>query len=46
MKNSSEKSKFQNIADSGRKNVEENHTWKNRVEIFKKDVERIQKLLK
>ena len=46
VKNSSEKSKFQNIADSGRKNVEENHTWKNRVEIFKKDVERIQKLLK
>jgi len=46
VKNSPEKSKFQNIADSGRKNVEENHTWNNRVEIFKKDVERIQKSLK
>ena len=46
VKNSLEKSKFQNIADSGRKNVEDNHTWKNRVEIFKKDVEGLQNSLK
>ena len=39
VKESGRKSKFQSIADSGRKFVEQKHTWKNRVEIFKKQVE-------
>ena len=32
-------SKIQKIADFGRKYVEKNHTWKNRVVIFKNQVE-------
>jgi len=39
VKKSKKNSKFQKIADSGRKNVEQQHTWKNRVSIFKKQVE-------
>lgn len=46
VKNTFGKSKYQKIADSGRKQVEKKHTWKNRVEIFKKDVEVLQKSLK
>ncbi|MDC3119128.1 glycosyltransferase, partial [Prochlorococcus sp. AH-716-K03] len=39
VKESKRDSKFQKIADSGRKFVEQKHTWKNRVAIFKKQVE-------
>ena len=39
VKESKRNSKFQKIANSGRKNVEKNHTWHNRVAIFKKQVE-------
>ena len=39
VKNTQGKSKFQKIADYGRIHVEKKHTWKNRVEIFKKHVE-------
>ena len=46
VKNSLGKSKFQKIADSGRKHVEKKHTWKNRVEMFKNDVEGLQNSLK
>ena len=46
VKNSLGNSKFQKIADFGRINVEKNHTWKNRVEIFKKESEGLQKSLK
>ena len=46
VKKSKRKSKFQKIADSGRKNVEQNHTWNNRVAIFKKQAEILQKSLK
>ena len=46
VKNSLDKSKFQKIADSGRKHVEKKHTWKNRVLNFKKEVEGLQNSLK
>ena len=46
VKYSQGKSNFQQIADSGRKHVEKKHTWKNRVETFKKEVEGLQKSLK
>ena len=39
VKKSKRNSKFQKIADSGRKDVEQKHTWENRVSIFKKQVE-------
>ena len=39
VKKSKTKSKFQKIADCGRKNIEKKHTWRNRVAIFKKQVE-------
>ena len=46
VKQCKEDSKFQKIADSGRKYVEDNHTWRNRVAIFKKQVEILQTSLK
>ena len=39
VKKSKRESKFQKMADCGRKNIEKKHTWRNRVAIFKKQVE-------
>ncbi len=38
IKNAKDNSKFQIVADSGRKLVEKEHTWKNRVEFFCNEV--------
>lgn len=43
IKHSKNKSKFQIIADFGRMNIEKNHTWKNRIRFFKKQVEKLYK---